>query len=261
MKDIPPCYYDEEVRRRLRGWFAKPLGQSLLAAERSQIEHILPKLFGSHAAQVGALGEGINLLAGAHLAHAFVADPDRQAGPGLAVLCARPDALPIESDSLGAVVLPHTLEFELDPHQVLREAERVVFPEGHVIITGFNPWSLWGLWRQVCGRRGDVPWCGRFLSQMRIRDWLALLGFEVVLVRNFFFRPPLRHQALMRRLSFLERAGERGWPLRGGAYLLVAKKKVIRLTPISPRWRSRRRLVPGRLLEPSRRDRHRDQCS
>ena len=30
------------------------------------------------------------------------------------------------------------------PHRILREAERVLMPEGSIIISGFNPLSLWG---------------------------------------------------------------------------------------------------------------------
>lgn len=258
MKASQPHQQDPNIRHRLREWFAQPLGQSLLAAERAQLEGILPGLFGYHALQVGSLGQGINLLSAAHMPHQVVVDADYGGEPGLAGLYAQPDELPIESDSVAALVLPHTLEFAADPHAVLREAERTVFPEGHVVVLGFNPWSLWGIWRLLLGRRGDVPWCGRFLSQSRLKDWLALLGFETVCVREFFFRPPLRHEGMMRRLSFIESSGGRLWPYLGGAYVLVAKKKVVRLIPIKPRWQPKRRLVPGRLIEPTHRSVSRD---
>jgi SAM-dependent methyltransferase len=249
----PPCYHDDTIRRRLRDWFGQPLGRLVLEAERAQLQDIMPNLYGYHAMQLGSLGEDTNLLAAGNLPHPFVADSDCLAGPRCAGVFARPDALPIESDSLAALLLPHTLEFEIDPHGVLREAERVVFPEGRVVILGFNPWSLWGLWRLVLRGRGEVPWCGRFLSPTRVKDWLALLGFETVCTKGLMFRPPLQHERLMRKLGFLERPGERWWPYKGGCYILVAKKKVVRLTPIRPRWR-RRSLVPGRLIEPTRRD-------
>ena len=51
-------------------------------------------------------------------------------------------ALPFASQSIDLVVLPHALEFSDDPHQILREVERVLIPEGQVIICGFNPASL-----------------------------------------------------------------------------------------------------------------------
>lgn len=258
MKPRHRCYHDATLRRRLREWFAQPLGRSLLVAEQTLLQEILPNLFGYHALQVGSLGQDVNLLSGSQMPHQVIVDADYGFQAGLAGLYARPDALPVESDSIAALILPHTLEFEEDPHEVLREAGRTVFPEGHVVVLGFNPWSLWGMWRLLLRGRRDVPWCGQFLSQSRLKDWLALLGFETVYVREFFFRPPLRHEGVMRKLNFIEAAGARLWPYWGGVYVLVAKKKVVRLTPIRPRWQPKRRLVPGRLIEPTHRSAHRE---
>jgi len=150
------------------------------------------------------------------------------------------------------VVLPHTLEFERDPHEVLREVDRILIPEGHVVVLGFNPWSLWGMWRLLRCRSGKAPWCGDFLSLLRIKDWMALLGFDVVLVRRYFYRPPLQRVGIMKKLSFMERLGSKLWPHLSGAYLLVAQKRVATLTPIKPRWSPRRRLM-GSLARPSAR--------
>jgi SAM-dependent methyltransferase len=161
--------------------------------------------------------------------------------------------LPIATDSLDVVLLPHVLEFADDPHQVLREIDRVLMPEGHVVIFGFNPYSMWGLRRMLTGWRKQPPWCGHFFSQYRIRDWLALLGFEAVQSRHYFFRPPVQHHATMEHLQFVEGLGHY-WPVLGGAYLVVARKRVTTLTPIRPRWKPKGRLVPGSVAEPSLRE-------
>ncbi|WP_223717365.1 class I SAM-dependent methyltransferase, partial [Escherichia fergusonii] len=58
-------------------------------------------------------------------------------------------ALPFPANSLDLVVLPHALELASDPHETLREVERVLVPEGRVVILGFNPASLWGLWQRA----------------------------------------------------------------------------------------------------------------
>jgi len=92
-------------------------------------------------------------------------------------------------------------------------------------------------------RRRRPPWSGDFRSILRLKDWLALLGFDLVYTRSFFFRPPLKRMGIMNRLDFLECVGRRWWPFLGGAYILVAKKRVVTLTPIKPRWRPRRRLI------------------
>ena len=64
--------------------------------------------------------------------------------------------LPFEAQSVDLIVMPHTLEFTSDPHRLLREAERVLMPEGQLIILGFNSLSLWGA-RQSLGKMTGRP--------------------------------------------------------------------------------------------------------
>ncbi len=245
-----------EIRRCLRGWYNRPTGQLLLEMEREQLDDALATLFGYHIVQVGSLlGDG--LMGGSRISHRVLLDPDRDGETHHPAIRAYPDALPVASDCVDVVLLPHTLEFERDPHQILREADRVLIPEGHVVVLGFNPWSLWGLRRLLRQRKQHTPpWAGDFLSVTRVKDWMALLGFEVVLVKRYFYRPPLKRRGVMARLQFLEKLGARLWPGLSGAYMLVARKKVATLTPIKQRWRPRRKLV-GDLAGPTTRSRHR----
>lgn len=239
-----------EIRQQLRHWYTRFVGRTLLDMEREQLAGVLSTVFGYHAIQVGCL-LGDDLLALSRIPHRVVLDPDPTERLCTQVY-AYPDALPVLTDSVDLVILPHTLEFERMPHEILREADRVLIPEGHVVILGFNPWSFWGLWRLFARlRRGPKPpWCGHFLSLTRTKDWLALLGFDVIHCSQFFYRPPFQNESIMRRLQFLEKMGGRFWSSFGGAYLLVARKRVVTLTPIKPRWRPRRAVVGG-LVEPS----------
>lgn len=247
------CASGREARAGLRQWYATPLGRTLAACEQSRLDESLGNLFGYHLLQVGT-PQGGDLTAASRISHRMLlADratdlPSQGDSEGCIGL---PEALPVAGDSIDLLLLPHVLAFADDPHQVLREAERVVIPEGHVAVLGFNPWSLWGLCRLVLGWRRQAPWCGRFLSPWRVKDWLSLLGFDTVLLHHMYYRPPLRHPGLLERLSFLERWGRRGWPILGGGYLLVAKKRVATLTPIRPRWRPRRALVATGLAGPT----------
>ncbi|UCE90505.1 MAG: methyltransferase domain-containing protein [Pseudomonadota bacterium] len=239
--------------RALTAWFDSPLGQELRATEGKHLDAVLSNLFGYHLLQVGRLGQG-DMLGTSRVSHAVVMDPATGCGTpedDERRLLGLPHGLPIASASLDVVVLPHVLEFSDTPHDVLREVERTLIPEGHIVLLGFNPWSMWYLARLLFGWRGRVPWCGRFLSLTRVKDWLRLLGFDIVEVRSFFFRPPLRHPGAMRRLRFLERFGARLWPVFGGGYLLLARKRVATLTPLRPRWQPRRRRLVGGLAEPS----------
>lgn len=233
----------QETRKELHAWYGHDPGDLLLEMERGHLDEVLHDLFGYHLLQVGCFHDR-DLLAASRISHRVVVDADIvQRNSSSTTLRGCAAGLPIATDSVDVVVLPHTLEFESDPHQVLREAERVLIAEGHVIVLAFNPWSLWGVWRSILARRGIPPWSGRFLGLIRIKDWLALLGFDVVLVRQYFFRPPLRRDGVMRRLMFMEKLGARMWPRLSGAYMVVAKKRVTTLTPIRPHWRPRRSLV------------------
>jgi hypothetical protein len=125
--------------------------------------------------------------------------------------------------------LPHALELARDPHQTLREVERVLVPEGRVVIAGFNPASLWGVWQRM-GKMGVdralVLPQGEFIAYWRLRDWLRLLGMEVEDGCFGCFRPMTRSQAWWERLAWMERAGGRWWPVLGSVYFVVAVKRV-----------------------------------
>lgn len=236
----------------LRRWFDSPLGRELAAAEQRAIEAELVHCFGYHAALIGSLQRGRSLIQGSPIRHQIVVEATGEA-PGV-TLAARPDALPFAADSVDLLVLHHALEFSGNPHQILREAERVLIPDGRLIILGFNPLSPWGLRRLVQSRRGQPPWCGTFIGTTRLRDWLTLLGFEVDRNRALFHRPPLNHAALLERMAPLEAFGERWWRPFSAVHMMVARKQVVTLTPIRPSWHRRRSLARRpRLVEPTAR--------
>ncbi len=239
--------------RRLRAWFHLPAGRLLLEQESAQLESVLPDLFGYYLLQVGRPGR-IDMLAASRIRHSIIMSlesPLRTRGQNHADLCGLADALPFAAESLDVIVLPHVLEFVPDPHQVLREVDRALIPEGHLVITGFNPWSLWTLWRWVGWRRKNPPWSGCFHSSTKVQDWLQLLGFDTLLIRSFVYYPPVQHGALIRRLRLFEHLGKRFQPFGGAVYILLAKKRMATLTPIPPRWRIRDKLLPGRVPEPT----------
>ena len=244
-----PC----AARAALREWYRQPLGEALASEEQALLATVLSERFGYHLLQLGR-PMATDLTQASRISHRMVCCSEHHKGPaaGPVSLYAEADALPIASGSIDVVVLPHVLSFANQPHGVLREVERVLIPEGYVVILGFNPWSLFGLRRLLLGWRQDSPWCSHFYGTMRIRDWLSLLGFDTVQQRYYFYRPPVARRGLLRRLGLLERWGARFWPLLGGGYLLVARKRVTTLTPIRPRWRSRR-LIPVGNVEPTAR--------
>lgn len=249
----PPPSGDPDSLARLGGWYASPLGQALEQTELTAIRETLANLFGFHLLLVAPPWQGSPLSA-SRISNQLVMPCRRPlAKPSQCSLVGGAQALPVCTDTLDLVILPHTLEFVAQPHEVLREVDRVLVPEGHVVILGFNPYGLWGLWRLLFGWRRRLPWTGRFISQTRLRDWLALLGFDILSCEPLFFRPPVRGRQMLHRLAFLDTLAERGWPLSGAAFVLLARKRVVGMTPLRPRWKPRRGLLAGGLIQPSRR--------
>lgn len=235
-----------QLRKRLSSWFDSPLGRSLQAIEANQLRSTLPHLYGTIVLQLGSLGK-IDIMESSPASTRIVLDLLHH--DHATTVQGFPEALPFDTRSVDVVLLPHTLDFADDPHQVLREVDRVLVPEGHVVILGFNPISLWGIRRLLSGRRDRVPWCGHFLGLPRIKDWLALLEYELTSGQMLYYRPPLQNENVMDRLYFLDKVGDRWWPMMAAAYLVVAKKRVFGVTPLHPRRHTRPAFGPG-LSEP-----------
>ena len=223
------------------GWFGTPLGQFLLECELKYVDNAVADVFGFNALQLG-LPEHDFLRA------SRIPFKCRIAPAGAVELRADFFDLPIASNSVDLLLLPHALEFSVHPHQILREVARVLMPEAQVVISGFNPFSLWGS-RRVFHRGGDFPWRGRFISLMRVKDWLALLGFEVIGGEMACYAPPARQEKWLERFRFMETAGNRWWPIAGGVYFLQAVKRVRGVRLIMPKWSDR--LAPAKQLAAS----------
>ena len=234
-------------------WLQTTLGQSLVRAEYECLGRLLAGYFGPVAVQIGeAEFASFVKLSDAVFCYTAVmqtADADPE---GSDLFCI-PEQLPFEAKSVGLVVLPHVLEFSDYPHQILREVERVLMPEGHLAVLGFNPFSLWGLTGVFHRKR--MPWNGQFASLTRVKDWLQLLNFELTAGKMIYHKPPVQSERIRRRLGFLENAGDRWWPLGGAVYAVVARKREIGITPLHPEWKKRSKLSPG-LAKPVVRARH-----
>lgn len=235
--------------KRLNAWWASPLGSAFLGAEEAQLKKMLPRLFGYHLL---VLGEPVFLqcVEESPIAHRVAIYPEASLSNTQHTLTARHDKLPLISDGADLIYVAHSLAFIKNPHEVLREVFRALMPEGHVIISNFNPWSAWGLWRWCMHYIKRVPWDGHFISVTRLKDWLALLGFDVLEVKRYFFRPPISHPGLLQRLAWLETCGRWFWPFFGGGYVLLAQKRVMTLTPIRPAFAIDRKALIANNIEP-----------
>jgi SAM-dependent methyltransferase len=231
-------------------WYAEGVGCRLASAEHQQVSALLSELYGYYLCYLGEPGL-------ASLVHDTIIKQSVHIHPhtnkshiGLSINGAY-ESIPLLTDSVDAAVLLHTLEQSSQPHEVLREAHRILIPEGHLIITGFNPFSFWGLWLRYKQLRNKVPKQGNMLSESRIIDWLKLLNFQIVGGKMFYFKPPFLGQKFYKKFEFLETLGRNFWPFWGGAYTIIAVKKSIPLTPIKPKWRLKEIWDQGTVVNPS----------
>ncbi|PRX30255.1 methyltransferase family protein [Paraburkholderia sp. BL18I3N2] len=251
-------------------WTDSPPGRYVLEWEQTQLDRVVSDVFGYHALQLGlpqldALRENrmpcrglvLDAASGASAPYAYPRGAGRAANGnrnglnnstaqgglvGLpapagrsAVWCDLLD-LPFEAQSVDLIVMPHTLEFTSDPHRLLREAERVLMPEGQLIILGFNSLSLWGA-RQSVGKmtgRPFVPAAVDLIAFTRLKDWIKLLGFDLERGRFGCYRPPLGSEQWLARYGFMEAAGDRWWPIFGATYMIKAIKRVRGMRLVGP---------------------------
>lgn len=236
----------------LRRWCKSALGRRLVEVEEQELSRELHRIFGYHLVLVDPCCpmESIRVSRILHqvIQSSLPGEPEQAVS-----LVAKHEQMPWQTDSVDAFILPHVLEHSSNPHQTLRELDRCLVAEGHLIILGFNPWGLWG-WRRFLSLGGTAaPWSLRFIGMAKLKDWLSLLGYDMVETRYYFSRLPWLRESKAGRFSWLDRLQRPRWSMLAACYLLVARKRIVTLTPIKPRWRPRRSLVAGGVVETQQR--------
>lgn len=232
LSDMDPMHRKEVRLDDLRRWRATARGRHQDTLELARLRQVLPGMFGRSIIQIGSWGQGESLIDSAPMPFKAVLGTAGAAGESAVT---QSGALPLPKGVADVVLLPHSLEYAMSPHRLLREADRVLSSRGHLLILGFNPYSWWGL-RQRLGATPALPVHGRFLSRHRVCDWLHLLDFDVLDIHRFgsglpWLRPTARAD---------------GQPLRywlnlaADSYLIVARKRRLPITPIQQRWRRAR---------------------
>ncbi len=210
---------------------------------------LLPRFHGYTALQYGMLARQ-DFLAGARMAHKWYllfteSGPVMPYGPSL---YARPDQLPLANDSIDLIFLPHILDVSANPQQLLAETDRVLCADGHIIITGFNPLGLWGLARLALRWKKQAPWSGHFLSALHIRHCMSRRNFDTVATYHIFRHIPCRKFFLTTHADDPRKSPFRTWHPAAAAWLLVARKRTIPITPIRP-WHTKTKEQPAGMTE------------
>lgn len=198
------------------------------------LANALAKHYGKHAVLIGvpnqadlfhSTSQSLHTLVGPLVAHTAFAS----------CVESHLHELPFLSGSVDLVLLPHTLEHVENPRQLLAEACRIIKPEGLIVVTAFNPYSLWGVGKKLAKVK-SAPWGGHFIPAQKIENWLRLADFEIEQRHGYFYRPPLNEKRWFDRLAWLEKM-HHIFPLLGGVNTIVARAKVIPLTPIRMKWK------------------------
>lgn len=237
-----------------KSWQELPNGSTVLSAIEERLQPWWQKFFGYHLLKIGALSHDVNTNE-SPIKHQITCCPNKRdtyknkaiegdVGYQHTCIVGELDDLPLLEHSVDVCLLSHTLEFSLDPHHVVREANRVLIPNGYLIITGFNPFSLAGLNRAIPYRNKQTPWNEHFFSPMRVKDWLHLMGFEILSDERCL------HSSLVGKIS--EHGMAKYWrkfantylTSLGSIYIIIAKKRVLPLTPIKPKWQIRAKFNP-----------------
>jgi SAM-dependent methyltransferase len=219
-------------------WLKEFPGQSILATEKKFLPSLLSEYYGSQVLLIGTPNQH-ELLRTSIIPNRMLLTPlPTKTLHTIRSIESDLHELPIASGSVDLVILPHILEYLDNPQHLLQEACRIVRPQGHIVICGFNPFSLWGI-KKLFTRSNDVPWSANFIQSGLIKKWLRLADFKLVRQTATLFRPPTQFQTLFDQLEFLEWLGSKCYAPLGGVYVLVAQAKVIPLTPIKLRWKQK----------------------
>ena len=240
-----------QPQQQLATWYRTIAGKQLLDQENYLLTKGLEGLFGYHLLTLGPL-DYAEAMGASSISHQIVINDDPVEGRAIDLLGSQYE-LPLQSDSIDAVILPHLLEYSAEPHQILREVERVTVPNGHVIILGFNPLSCYGLCRAALGFMNRMPWKGHYYHPVRLRDWLHLLGFRITRIRYAGFVPPIPSERMLARLAFMERATSSFIAPLGSIYMIVARNEVVTPNVVKKPWKNKRPSLENGAIEPTTR--------
>ena len=209
----------------LSKWYRTELGQELIDTERYLISRAISGRFGASMAQLDS-GYHEALFERRLFGSGVLVSQLENRAP-CPVVCAEPENLPFEPESLDMVLMHHTLDTCENPYQAVREGAIALKPGGLLIVIGFNPFSLWGLRSMVQNRRNSVGvWNSRFIRSGRVEDWMHVLDFELERHEKHLYTPPFNRPSWLKKVKFGQQLQRTVLPFTGGVYLLVGYKRV-----------------------------------
>lgn len=238
------------------GWGDFPAGAHIQQAISTVCNDYAERIFGYHFAKLGNLSASIKLDQSPIRHHINYTPAPLMQGVGdsqcviegnstrpatfenESYVVGHSHQLPFSENSIDGFLLANELDFAQDPHEILREVDRVITQNGYVIISGFNPLSLAGIAKFLPVKRGNVLHDARFFTSFRIKDWLQLLGFEIVEQRQVLFSTLFfqqKWQSAAKLQHYIASYLPTYLPWCSAVYVILAKKRVIPMTAIKPK--------------------------
>jgi SAM-dependent methyltransferase len=222
-------------------WFQRETGRSLLKLEKRLLAETVNRLPWQQLVQLGDLdGEPLQFEGD----NRFISRLDPH--PELS------EALPHPSETADLVLLLHALECSKQPHQLLRETERILRSGGYLLILSFNPFSLFGMVRSAGWFRTSELSHHLFFSRKRLKDWCAMINLEVIEEQSAGYYLPYHtwlNWVPKRQGALLERLFD---PWAGAFYLLLVRKRLFPITPLRSRDLYRIEALQARTLPTQR---------
>lgn len=164
----------------LFAYYQTPRGKLLKELELAYLQRSITVGCQQTILQIGGLGWENEFIDCSLYQHFSVVDAKKMACQESKKIQAKSYALPIQTDSIDLIIVPHLLEFDASRFQTFREIERVLKPEGILIVMNFNPFSFWVWYQFLLDKKLANSWRGHFISRSRLFDWLKILNFEVL---------------------------------------------------------------------------------
>jgi SAM-dependent methyltransferase len=231
-------------RQFLFSFFETPVGKLLQGVEKKYIKRSIHVSCKQTILQIGALGWEHDFI-DCSLYRDFYLVDSRGSGTHEAhkiqSFCYQ---LPIQTESVDLVILPHLLEFDAHRFRTLREIDRVLKPGGEILILHLNPFNIWVRLQSLWDRKMSHNWMGHFLSRTRVCDWLKVLNCEIKTTTELTEDALITTPAKFRfgKLTFIALA-----------YGVVAVKRKYTLIPLASTKSKKAKLISATTLAERRR--------
>ena len=211
-------------------WIDLPSTQRLLAFESNWLADWLIQLRGQQLLYTGIDGHPSYIdMADMHHRFCFEMPWQRQTTAFHAQVSEY--RWPLPDSIIDVVILQHTLDFSANPHQILREACRVLCSGGYIVILGFNPFSIWGATHWLRRFSNDLPWSTNPVAGGRLVDWLRLLDFRMEFHGTAAVSWPLRYRGY-RWIKAIDSKLAEARVLPGAIQMIIARKTIAGMTQI-----------------------------